>query len=153
MSAIIWYEFVAPTPLFRKDPSVDLKRWIIQDLQHWRLAPQRKPLVLLGARQVGKTSALKSFGRQEFREIASLNFEERPLARDLFKAALTPSDIVKAIGIELRMQIEPGKTLMIFDEVQEAPEALTSLRYFCEQAPESHVLCKCTRCPLANSLM
>ena len=139
MNAIIWYEFVAPTPLFRKDPSMDLKRRIIQDLQHWRLAPQRKPLVLLGARQVGKTSALKSFGRQEFREIAYLNFEERPLARDLFKAALTPSDIVKAIGIELRMQIEPGKTLMIFDEVQEAPEALTSLRYFCEQAPEYHV--------------
>ena len=69
---------------------MDLKRPIIRDLQHWRLAPQRKPLVLLGARQVGKTSALKAFGRQEFREIAYLNFEERPLARDLFKAALTP---------------------------------------------------------------
>lgn len=116
-----------------------LKRRLNFDLEDWRERSSRKPLILLGARQVGKTSALKSFAKDSYRNIAYLNFEERPLARDLFRTSLAPRDIVQAVSLELRTKIEPGQTLIVFDEVQEAPEALTSLKYFCEDAPEYHV--------------
>ncbi len=116
-----------------------LKRKLNLDLKRWQMRPTRKPLILLGARQVGKTASLKTFARDHYANLAYLNFEERPLARDLFRASLEPSDVVKAVGLELRMVIEPGKTLLVFDELQEAPEALTSLKYFCETAPEYHV--------------
>ena len=68
-----------------------------------------------------------------------MNFEERPLARDLSRASLAPADVIKAVSLELRTVIEPKRTLLVFDEVQDAPEALTSLKYFCEDAPEYHV--------------
>ena len=102
-------------------------------------ASDAKTLGPTGARQVGKTAALKTFARERYTNIAYLNFEERPLARDLFRASLAPIHLIKAVSLELNTTIEPGKTLLVFDEVQEAPEALTSLKYFCEVAPEYHV--------------
>jgi predicted AAA+ superfamily ATPase len=116
-----------------------LNRKLFFELGQWQKRSSRKPLVLLGARQVGKTSALKAFARESYANLAYLNFEERPLARDLFRGSLAPADVVKAVSLELRTAIEPEKTLLVFDEVQEVPEALTSLKYFCEDAPEYHV--------------
>jgi len=120
-------------------PSMYLKRKLSFDLKRWQERTSRKPLVLLGARQVGKTSALKRFAEEGYANLAYLNFEERPLARDLFRASLAPADVIKAVSLELRTVIEPKRTLLVFDEVQDAPEALTSLKYFCEDAPEYHV--------------
>ncbi|MBM4253793.1 MAG: ATP-binding protein [Deltaproteobacteria bacterium] len=116
-----------------------LKRSLNFELCRWQEHPGRKPLVLLGARQVGKTAALKSLAKERYENIAYLNFEERPLARDLFRTSLAPAEVLKALSLELKTTIKPGKTLLVFDEVQEAPEALTSLKYFCEDAPEFHV--------------
>lgn len=117
-----------------------MKRVIQDQLQQWKNQPKRKPLILMGARQVGKTYALKKFGEKAYQNTAYLNFEDNPRLGQLFKASLAPDVILKAISIELDIEITPGKTLLIFDEVQECPEALNSLKYFCENAPEQHII-------------
>ncbi|MFI5343586.1 MAG: ATP-binding protein [Chlamydiales bacterium] len=117
-----------------------MKRKIMKKLNSWKNEPGRKPLVLMGARQVGKTFVLKKFGEEEYTNTAYLNFEDNPRLCKLFEASLNPKDILKALSIELNDEIVAGKTLIIFDEVQECPNALNSLKYFCENAPEQHVV-------------
>lgn len=117
-----------------------MKRKITESLLSWKKDPQRKPLLLMGARQVGKTFILKQFGQQEYVNTVYLNFENNPRICKLFEASLDPTVILKSLSIEMDTDIEAGKTLLIFDEVQECPNALNSLKYFCETAPEHHII-------------
>lgn len=109
-------------------------------LRAWKNQSKRKPLLLMGARQVGKTFVIKKFGEKEFANTVYLNFEENPRLRTLFDASLDPKVIVKSLSIEMDADIVEGKTLLIFDEVQECPGALNSLKYFCETAPDQHII-------------
>jgi len=117
-----------------------MKRRILNDLRAWKNQAQRKPLILMGARQVGKTFALKQFGEQEYTNTIYLNFEGNPRLCKLFDFGLEPKIILKSLTIEMQAEIIAGKTLIIFDEIQECPNALNSLKYFCEDAPEHHIV-------------
>lgn len=116
-----------------------MKRDIEQQLIAWKHSDKRKPLVLRGARQVGKTWCLQSFGREHYSQVAYLNFEETPSVAELFQADLTPQRILTDISLLLDMAITPGDTLIILDEIQACPEALNSLKYFFEKSNEFHV--------------
>jgi hypothetical protein len=116
-----------------------MKRAIFKQLQHWKQDKRRKPLILMGARQVGKTTLLKHFAATEYARCVYVNFEEMPKLCPLFADSLAPEDILKVLRIELNTDITPGDTLIIFDEVQECPNALNSLKYFYESANEYHI--------------
>lgn len=117
-----------------------MKRTITKNLLSWKEQPKRKPLILMGARQVGKTFVLKQFGAQEYDNTVYLNFEDNPRLCKLFDSSLDPKVILKALTIEMNTEIVAGKTLLIFDEIQECPNALNSLKYFFENAPEQHIV-------------
>lgn len=110
------------------------------DLAAWRESPYRKPLVLLGARQVGKTYILQEFGARYYTNVVYVNCEQNSRVASIFADDLEPREIVRNIGALTFQSISPGGTLLILDEVQEAPRALTALKYFCESAPEYHVV-------------
>ena len=116
-----------------------MKRDIYHKLMTWKDADSRKPLILRGARQVGKTYILQAFGKKEYDQIAYFNFEEDPALNDFFKGRIQPEKIIEKLAIYLETQIFPGKTLIIFDEIQSSPETLTSLKYFNEQANHYHI--------------
>ena len=101
-----------------------------------RTPPRRKPLILKGARQVGKTHLLEAFGREEFPETAYINFEEDAEAGELFGGRLDPAGIIQRLSLYLDKEIEPAGTLIILDEIQQCQRAITALKYFCEKAPE-----------------
>ena len=107
-----------------------MKREKYNHLLLWKQSPTRKPLVLRGARQVGKTHLLKTFGSNEYEEVAYFNFERDIRLREFFKADLAPQTIVEHLRIYSEKQLLPSKTLIIFDEIQECPKALNSLKYF-----------------------
>lgn len=111
-----------------------MKRQIFENLLHWKQDKSRKPLILKGARQVGKTYILRAFGAKEYENVAYFNFENSPHLHELFSGSLKPQDIIKILSIELSAEIRPEKTLIIFDEIQECPQALNSLKYFNESA-------------------
>lgn len=117
-----------------------IRRKIYQQLLAWKSSVRRKPLILKGARQVGKTYILEHFGRQEYEDVFLLNFDEMPEAAAFFDADLSPSRILKELGIYFKKKIEPGKHLIFFDEIQECPNALSALKYFCEKKPEYHIV-------------
>lgn len=117
-----------------------MNRKIMENLRAWKQELKRKPLLLMGARQVGKTFVLKKFGTEEYVNTVYINFEDNPRLCKLFDASLDPKIILKALAIEMNTEIIEGKTLLIFDEVQECPNALNSLKYFCEEAPEQHIV-------------
>ena len=114
-------------------------RTIINQLKEWKNKKYRKPLVLAGARQVGKTFMLTEFGKQEFENIAYINCDDNNMARDLFLQDYDMRRIILAIGAITQQTIIPGKTLIILDEIQELRRGLAALKYFCEKAPEYHV--------------
>jgi predicted AAA+ superfamily ATPase len=116
-----------------------MDRTIYAALHKWSQSPQRKPLILQGARQVGKTHALKWLGETHYENTISLNFEKEPLLKSLFDESLAPDVLVPKISSYFGSKITPGKTLVIFDEIQECKLALNSLKYFCEDAPEHHI--------------
>lgn len=111
-----------------------------QFLQRWKASESRKPLIIRGARQVGKTWLMQWFGRAEYDNCAYINFEGNERMAQLFSGNLDIERICTGLEIEAGTTIVPGKTLLILDEVQEVPRALTSLKYFCENAPEHHVV-------------
>ena len=113
-----------------------MHRALFQDLIAWKHDARRKPLILMGARQVGKTYILKQFASDTFAHSIYLNFEDEPRLRKLFTPSLDPQRILQALEIEFDTSISPEKTLIIFDEIQECPEALNSLKYFNEKANE-----------------
>jgi len=116
-----------------------MKRNIYNQLVAWKKTAERKPLVLKGARQVGKTYILQKFGKGNYEDVAYFNFEEDPLLHDFFTGRLVPEKIIQTLSVYREKKIIPERTLIIFDEVQNSPETLTSLKYFCEKAPEYHV--------------
>jgi uncharacterized protein len=116
-------------------------RYELNKLSSWKESRTRKPLIIRGARQVGKTWLMREFARKEFRESAYLNFESDGQLKNLFAGDFTISRILQGLEIAASVEIEAGKTLLIFDEIQEAPAALTALKYFQENAPEYHIIC------------
>ncbi len=119
-----------------------MKRYILEKLNAWKTSPHRKPLLLYGARQVGKTHTLKAFANSAYADHVYLNFEDTPILKQYFAGSLSPKDIIFKLSIHFNKPIQPQHTLIIFDEVQECPEALNSLKYFNEDANEYHV-CAC----------
>jgi predicted AAA+ superfamily ATPase len=116
-----------------------MKRDLYKQLVAWKQSSSRKPLVLKGARQVGKTYILKKFGEGEYDKIAYFNFEEDPDLNEFFTSRLSPEKIIDNLSIYHESRISSDKTLIIFDEIQNSPLTLTSLKYFCENAPEYHI--------------
>ena len=117
-----------------------MKRKALKNLYTWKNQLKRKPLLLMGARQVGKTFLLKQFGDEEYTNTIYLNFEDNPRLCKLFDESLDPKIILKSLRIEMNSEIIEGKTLLIFDEIQECPNALNSLKYFYENAPKQHIV-------------
>ena len=113
-------------------------RTIIQQLIEWKNNPDRKPLILKGARQIGKTWILKEFGKTQYQHVAYVRCDNEPVARNLFMD-YNISRILKVVEAITKVSIIPGKTLIIFDEIQEVKGGIHSLKYFCEEAPEYHV--------------
>ena len=117
-----------------------MKRKIYDSLLKWKHSANRKPLVLEGARQVGKTYILKEFGKNEYDNMVYINCDNNAFMRTLFEQDYNMERILRAISAYSFQSIVPGKTLIFIDEIQESPKALTSLKYFCEDAPEQHVV-------------
>ena len=115
------------------------KRIIDFHLNKWKIDPFRKPLILRGARQVGKTYAVRRLGRK-FKSFVEINFEALEGAASLFEKDLAPDRLILALSFLVKTPIIPGETLLFFDEVQEAPRAILSLRYFYEEMPNLHVI-------------
>ena len=116
-----------------------MERELYKNLLQWKLSDGRKPLILKGARQVGKTWLLKTFGKAEFKSFAYLNCDDNNQAKAIFESDFDINRIIRSISAVTGTEILPGKTLIIIDEIQEIPRALQSLKYFCENAPEYHV--------------
>ena len=117
-----------------------IERDIIQTLKIWKNAPDRKPVLLKGARQTGKTWVMETFGKECFEYCAKFDFDRQPELKSVFQASKNPDRIIKELTLYCQVPILPGKTLIIFDEIQECEEALNSLKYFYEDAPEYHVV-------------
>jgi hypothetical protein len=116
-----------------------MQRDIYQALLAWKSSRRRKPLLLRGARQVGKTYVLQKFGEREYSHVAYLNFEEEPLLDDFFKSNLTPRKIIRNLSLYVKHDIKPEEDLIIFDEIQASNNALNALKYFNEKANEYHI--------------
>lgn len=118
-----------------------MERTLIEELHNWKDKSDRKPLILRGARQVGKTWLLKDFGKRFFKEVCYINFEQKDVLGAIFEGTLSPKRIIEQLSVYSGKKILPENTLIIFDEVQEMPRALTSLKYFAEEAPEYAICC------------
>ncbi len=116
-----------------------MKRLVDHHLRQWKDDAYRKPLLLRGARQVGKTYAVRELGKQ-YDEFVEINLEKMPHLQNIFEKDLDPVRILRDIMIQIDKQITPGKTLLFFDEIQAAPKAVIALRYFYENMPELHVI-------------
>lgn len=116
-----------------------MKRERLADLLRWKDSPYRKPLLVRGARQVGKTWLLQEFGRVAYKQCVYINFEDAPRLQSLFAEDFDIERIMRIIQIEVKVKIVPEDTLIIFDEIQSAERAITSLKYFCEKAPQYHL--------------
>lgn len=119
-------------------------RIAIEKLFQWKESKFRKPLIIEGARQVGKTWLMKEFGRQAYANTVYINFDSNSRMTELFASALDTERLITGLELYAGHKIDPGNTLLIFDEVQEVPRALTSLKYFCENAPQYHIVCACS---------
>ena len=118
-----------------------MQREIMNKLIQWKDSKRRKPLLLTGVRQCGKTFVLKEFGDKYFDNTVYLNFEENEKLAQLFEYNFDTDRILREISLTRRETITPGKTLLILDEIQECPRAITALKYFCENQRELHVAC------------
>lgn len=116
-------------------------RTAIEKLLKWKESKHRKPLIIEGARQVGKTWLMKEFGRQAYSSTVYINFDSNSQMAELFSSDLDTSRIIMGLELYAGSKIDPENTLLIFDEVQEVPRALSSLKYFCENAPQYHIVC------------
>ena len=117
-----------------------MKRFAMETLVSWKNSQNRKPMIICGARQVGKTWLMKEFGKQEFQKTAYINFDQNTRMKGLFEGDLNIERLILALSAETGISIRAEDTLIIFDEVQEVPRALTSLKYFNENAPEYAVI-------------
>jgi len=116
-----------------------LKRAIFQELKRWKENPHRKPVLLRGARQVGKTYIVRELGKL-FRDFVEINFELLPETGKIFERDLVPDRILRDLSLLFGKKIIPGQTLLFFDEIQQVPKAIQSLRYFYEMSPQLHII-------------
>ena len=117
-----------------------IERDIINKFRAWKDAPKRKPILLKGARQIGKTWAMETFGKECFNYCVKFDFDRQPEVKSVFQATKDPLRLVKELTLYCDQPIIAGETLMIFDEIQECEEALNSLKYFCDEAPQYHII-------------
>ncbi len=117
-----------------------MKRYLLNQLSAWKKSKNRKPLIIQGARQVGKTWLMKEFGKKEFKQTVYLNFESSSRLENLFVPDFNIDRILAVIEIETSIKINAANTLLIFDEIQEAEKGLTALKYFCENVPEYFII-------------
>ena len=115
---------------------MELYRTVIEDLKKWKEKKERKPLILKGARQTGKTWILEHFGQIEFEYVAVFNFEKEGTLREIFENTKDPKRILTQLALHTEVPLLPQRTLIVFDEIQECNKALNSLKYFCEEMPE-----------------
>ena len=116
-------------------------RTAIETLLKWKESKYRKPLIIEGARQVGKTWLMKEFGKIAYENVVYINFDSNARMAELFTSDLNIERILLGLEIYTEQKILPEKTLIIFDEVQEVPKALSSLKYFYENTPQYHIVC------------
>lgn len=116
-------------------------RFAIEDLYKWKESRYRKPLIIEGARQVGKTWLMQEFGRSAYKDTVYINFDANLRMKELFEASLDIERLIFGLELYSGKKIIPEDTLLIFDEVQEVPKALAGLKYFCEDAPQYHIIC------------
>lgn len=117
-----------------------MKRKITTKLLQWKNSDKHQPLLLYGARQVGKTYVINEFGQNNYDNIIYVNFETNSAIAADFNTDITPQHLINCLEIFYKQKITPGKTLIVFDEIQYCERALTSLKYFCEDAPEHHII-------------
>lgn len=118
-----------------------MERFILKKLLKWKDSPYRKPLLLKGVRQVGKTWILKEFGRRYYENTAYFNFDENEEYKQFFETTKDVSRILQNLMLVSGQTIRPGTTLIIFDEIQDCPKVINSMKYFCENAPQYHIAC------------
>ena len=117
-----------------------MKREILEDLINWKESKSRKPLIVHGARQIGKTYIIKEFGKNHYDNLIYVNFETNHELSEQIGDSIDAKYIINKLELFYGEKIVPGKTLIFFDEIQVNERALTSLKYFCEDAPEYHVI-------------
>lgn len=117
-----------------------IERDIINLFKAWKDAPDRKPILLKGARQIGKTWAMESFGKECFKYCVKFDFDRQPELKSLFEITKDPKRLIKELTLYCEQPIIAGETLVIFDEIQECEEAFNSLKYFCDEAPQYHII-------------
>lgn len=117
-----------------------IERDVIQNLKEWKDSSDRKPILLKGARQIGKTWVMETFGQECFDYCVKFDFDRQPELKSVFQATKNPDRLIKELSLYCEHPILAGKTLIVFDEIQECEEALNSLKYFCEDAPEYHIM-------------
>lgn len=118
-----------------------MERFILEKMLKWKNSKYRKPLILKGVRQVGKTWVLKEFGRRYYENTAYFNFDENEEYKQFFETTKDVTRIVQNLILASGQKIVPEKTLIIFDEVQDCPQVINSMKYFCENAPQYHIAC------------
>lgn len=116
-------------------------RIALEKLLTWKQSKRRKPLIIEGARQVGKTWLMKEFGKQAYADTVYINFDSNSRMAELFASDLDTDRLIMGLELYAGRKIDPDSSLLIFDEVQEVPRALASLKYFCENAPQYHIVC------------
>lgn len=117
-----------------------MNRKVLEDLSQWKDSLHRKPMILKGARQTGKTWLMKGFGKKAYKNYVYFNFDEQPELKSLFETNKNPHRLIELLSLIAGIKIEPQHTLVIFDEIQECSEALNSLKYFYEKANEYHII-------------
>jgi predicted AAA+ superfamily ATPase len=117
-----------------------MERFLISELEKWKHKKNRKPMVLMGARQVGKTWLMKTFGERNYKKVAYISFYNNQAMKNIFESDYDIKRIFPYLNIEVGFSITPEDTLIIFDEIQNAPKAFESLKYFYEEAPEYHII-------------
>lgn len=117
-----------------------MKRNALEDLLQWKDSLHRKPMILKGARQTGKTWLMKEFGKKAYKNYVYFNFDEQPELKSLFETNKNPHRLIELLSLIAGIKIEPQHTLVIFDEIQECSEALNALKYFYEKANEYHII-------------
>ncbi len=118
-----------------------MDRTAMEELWKWKRSERRKPLIIEGARQVGKTWLMKEFGRRAYADTVYINFDANPRMAELFASDLDTERLIQGLELYVGRKINPETSLLIFDEVQEVPRALASLKYFYENAPQYHIVC------------
>lgn len=127
-------------PIPSKKDGDPMKRNALESLKRWKTSEDRKPIILKGARQVGKTWLMKEFGQSCYQRTVYFNFDEEDGLNSIFETNKNPQRIIELLSLIAGEKILPGETLVIFDEIQECPEALNALKYFKEKANEYHVI-------------